>query len=49
MYLNLKRNLISICALKVLGLEVSVRDGVLKMIRGSMVFLRASDAITYTT
>ena len=34
---QLKRNFISICALKALGHGVSVRDGVLKMTRGSMV------------
>jgi len=37
---QLKRNLTSIGALKVLSLEVSVRDGALKMIRGSMVVLK---------
>jgi len=37
---QLKKNLISVGALKALGLEVSIRDGVLKMIRGSMVVLK---------
>jgi len=34
---QLKRNLISAGALKALGLEVSIRDGILKMTRGLMV------------
>ena len=46
---QLKMNLISVGALKVLGHGVSIRDGILKMTRGSMVVLRVSDAITYTT
>ena len=33
----LKRNLISVGDLKTLGLVVSIRDGVLKMTKGSMV------------
>jgi len=37
---QLKRNLISVGALEALGLEVSIRDGVLKMIKGSMVVLK---------
>ena len=37
---QLKRNLISVGGLEVLGLEVSVRDGVLKMTRESMVVLK---------
>jgi len=37
---QLKKNLISIGALKALGLEVSIRDGVLKMIKDSMVVLK---------
>ena len=37
---QLKRNLISVGALKILGLEVSIRDGVLKMVKGSMVVLK---------
>ena len=37
---QLKRNLISVGALEVLDLEVSIRDGVLKMTRGSMVILK---------
>ena len=38
---QLKRNLISVGALKTLGLEVSKRDIVLKMTKGSMVVLKA--------
>jgi len=34
---QLKRNLISVGVLKTLGLEVSIRDGVLKMTKGLMV------------
>ena len=34
---QLKKNLISVCVLKTLGHEVSTRDDVLKMTRGSMV------------
>jgi len=37
---QLKKNLISIGILKALGLEISIRDGVLKMIKGSMVILK---------
>ena len=37
---QLKRNLISVGALKILGLEVSIRDGVLKTTKGSMVVLK---------
>jgi len=37
---QLKRNLISVGTLKALGHGVSVRDGILKMTRGSMVVLR---------
>ena len=33
---QLKRNCISVGALKILGLMVSIRDGVLKMTKGSM-------------
>ena len=36
---QLKRNLISVGALKSLGLQISIRDGFLKMTRGSMVIL----------
>ena len=36
----MKKNLISVGALKVLDLEISHRDGVLKMTRGSMVMLK---------
>ena len=34
---QLKRNLISVAVLKILGLVVSIRDGVLKMTKSSMV------------
>ena len=37
---QLKRNLISVGALEILDLEVSIRDGVLKMTKGSMVVLK---------
>ena len=37
---QLKRNLISVGTLEALGHGVSVRDGILKMTRGSMVVLR---------
>jgi len=37
---QLKKNLISVGALEALGHGVSVRDGVLKMTRGSMVVLK---------
>ena len=37
---QLKRNLISVGALEVLGHGVSIRDGVLKMTRDSMVVLK---------
>jgi len=37
---QLKRNLISVDALKALSLEVSIRDGVLKMVKGSIVVLK---------
>jgi len=37
---QLKKNLISVGALKALGLEISDRDGVLKMLRGSMIVLK---------
>jgi len=37
---QLKRNLISIGVLKALGLVISIRDGVLKMIKGSMVVMK---------
>ena len=38
--LQLKRNRISVGALKVLGLEVSIRDGVLKIVKCSMAALK---------
>ena len=38
--LQLKRNLISVDALKMLGLVVSIRDGVLKITKGSMVVMK---------
>ena len=37
---QLKRNLISVGALKALGLVISIQDGVLKMIKGSMVVMK---------
>jgi len=38
--LQLKRNLISVGALKILGLVVSIRDGALKKSKGSMVVMK---------
>ena len=38
---QLKKNLISVGALKVLGLEKYDRDGVLKMLGGSIVVMKA--------
>jgi len=38
---QLKRNLISVGALKTLGFEVSIKDGILKMTKGSMVVLKS--------
>ena len=35
---QLKKNLISVGALKALGLTVSIRNGVLKMVKGSWLF-----------
>jgi len=35
---QLKRNFISVGTLKALGLAVSIRDGVLKMVKGSWLF-----------
>jgi len=37
---QLKRNLISVGTLEALGLVVSIRDGVLKMTKGSMVVMK---------
>ena len=37
---QLKRNLISVGALETFGLVVSIRDGVLKMIKGLMVVMK---------
>ena len=37
---RLKRNLVSVGVLKTLGLEISIRDGVHKLIKGSMVVLK---------
>jgi len=37
---QLKRNLIFVGALEALGLVVSIRDGVLKMTKGSMVVMK---------
>ena len=38
---QLKKNLIFVGALEALDLEVSIRNGVLKMIKGSMVILKS--------
>jgi len=38
---QLKKNLISIGTLEALSLEVSIKDGILKMIKGSMVVLKS--------
>jgi len=40
MYLNSKRNLISVGTLEALGLVVFIRDSVLKMTKGSMVVMK---------
>ena len=37
---QLKRNLISVGALKTLSLDVSIMDGILKMTKGSIVVLK---------
>jgi len=37
---QLKRNLISVGALETMSLDVSIRDGILKMTKGSMVVLK---------
>ena len=37
---QLKKNLISVIVLKILGLEISIRDGVLKLNKGSTGCLR---------
>ena len=37
---QVKKNIISVGALKILGLEVSIKDGILKMTKGSMVVLK---------
>jgi len=37
---QLKRNLISVGTLKTLGLMLSIRDGVLKMTKGSIAFMK---------
>ena len=37
---QLKRNLISVGAFEAFGLEISIRDGVLKMVKGLMVVLK---------
>jgi len=39
---QLKRNLISVGALEALSLVVSIRDGVLKMTKGSMVVMNGA-------
>jgi len=48
MYLNSK-GIFSVAALKTLGLVVSIRDGVLKMTKGSMVVRRESTGTISTT
>ena len=40
-YPQLKKNLISVGALKALGLDISDRDDVLKLLRGSMVVMKS--------
>ena len=45
---QLKRNLIPVGTLKILDLEVSIRDGVLKMTKGSMVILKDFNEIIST-
>ena len=46
---QLKRNLISVGALEALGLVISIRDGVLKMIKGSMVVIKGIAGTISTT
>ena len=46
---QLKKNLISVNALKALGLMISGRDNVLKMLRDSVVVMMASYAIACIT
>ena len=46
---QLKRNLISVGVLEALGLMVSVRDGVLKIIKGSMVVMKGAAGTISTT
>ena len=46
---QLKRNLISVSALEALCLVISVRDGVLKMIKGSMVVMKGAAGTISTT
>ena len=46
---QLKRNLIPVSALKALGLEISVRYGVLMMTKGSMVVLKDVRCNNYTS
>ena len=46
---QLKKNIISVSALKALGLEISVRYGVLKMTKGSMVVLKDVRCNNYTS
>ena len=44
-----KRNIISVGTLETLGLEISIKDGVLKMTKGSLVVLKGSARIISTT
>ena len=46
---QLKRNFISVGALKALGFEVSIRGRVLKMIKGSMIVLKVIQCNNFTT
>ena len=45
---QVKKNLISVGTLESLSHAVSVRDGVLKITRGSMVVMKGVRRITYT-
>jgi len=44
---QLKRSLISVGTLKTLGLVVSIRDGVLKMVKGSIVVMKGIRQYSY--
>jgi len=46
---QLKKNLISVGILEILGLVVSIRDGVLKMTKGSMVVMKGIRGNNSTT